>query len=336
VVVGSQKRWHFVWTIRNKGNAIAPPSKLHVTCQTEDGNNCLSGISGTYSIPQLWPKPNDVSGAHKVWNDPPVALPPGAKIRLKATIDTGSNPEIATNNTAIREFVADATPFISPQELRRAAALESQASEAAGTIDDPIVNTLSDGTQTLLLDDGTQTLMLDDGTRTLPLQDGPGETPTLPEPETPPVFGAKTRARATVPTLPPMPATPTMKAPAAMSKPFRAKVDTTPVAPTVKKQVVLARPVISYPKANTTFTAPVDFTVKARVAAGKAPTYGVRAAARNQVVAKNHTGRFSKLAAGQYCVYVRYDPNGPESACVPFSVRLAVERSIKGPGVLNR
>ena len=152
-MIDGQKRWYFVWTVRNKGNAIAPPSKLHVTCQTEDGSNCVGGIAGTYSIPQLWPKrgPNDPTGAHKVWNDPPVALPPGAKLGFRATIDTGSNPDIPMNNTVVREFVADATPFISPQELRRAAALESQASEAAGTIDDPIVNTLSDGTQTLLL-----------------------------------------------------------------------------------------------------------------------------------------------------------------------------------------
>ena len=89
---------------------------------------------------------------------------------------------------------------------------------------------------------------------------------------------------------------------------------------------MLAKPVISYPKANTLFTAPVDFTVTAKVTAGKAVTYGVRAAARNQVVAKNHTGRFRKLAAGEYCVYVRYDPNGPSSQCVPFTVRLAVKR----------
>jgi hypothetical protein len=132
IMVNSQKRWNFVWTIRNKGADIALPSKLHISCQTQDGGECVvSGISGIYDIPQLWPTPNDPSdpsGAHNVWNDPAVAVPPGARYYLKATIDTGSNPDIATNNTMIREFVADASQFIPPEDIRRTARQHTQKS----------------------------------------------------------------------------------------------------------------------------------------------------------------------------------------------------------------
>ena len=117
-IIDGQKRWYFVWTVRNQGKAVAPPSKLHVICQTETGGNCVSGIAGTYNIPQLWPGRDDPSGVYKAWNHVPVVLPPGAKLRFKATIDTGSSPDNPANNTVVREFVADATPMFPPDAAR--------------------------------------------------------------------------------------------------------------------------------------------------------------------------------------------------------------------------
>jgi hypothetical protein len=65
VFVGSEKRWHFTWTIRNKGSAIATASKLRITCQSVTGEPCVSGIARTYDIHQqtrsIASRPNSIS-----------------------------------------------------------------------------------------------------------------------------------------------------------------------------------------------------------------------------------------------------------------------------------
>jgi hypothetical protein len=99
--------------------------------------------------------------------------------------------------------------------------------------------------------------------------------------------------------------------------------------PGVGKQAALARPLITLPAANARFTTPVSFTARARLAPGKQVTYGIRPQGRDRAVAKSRSGRFSNLAlaSGGYCVYVTYEPSGPASQCVPFTVRLAVPRA---------
>ncbi len=324
VFVGSEKRWHFTWTIRNKGSAIASPSKLRIICQSVSGEPCVSGIAGIYNIPQLWPKPNDASGATRVWNQPAVMVPANAKYRLKAELDIGDNLDITlSNNKMFTEFVADASQQISPDVAEQA--LSKQGTTQALVEQKPTVF-------------GSRTSALTAAPKPL---SGPAPSGLAPQPGTSPALTRQPLTSA--PTMKPLsgPAPTLMKPPAMAKAPaaaalkpqLRHPVDTasqlppvTDEQPGMKRQVVLARPVITYPQPNTKFTAPASFSVRAKLVSGKEVRYGLRPPGLRDV-APGSKSRFSNLKAGNYCVYVTYHPGGPESQCVPFSVRLPIKRA---------
>lgn len=97
--------------------------------------------------------------------------------------------------------------------------------------------------------------------------------------------------------------------------------------PQLPRQVTrIPQPVITYPTPNMTFTAPANFTAKARLVGGMKATYFTRKMGVRAEI-KSNDGRFANLAPGRYCVYVRYNSSGLSSHCVPFSVNLAVKRA---------
>ncbi|MGB5440536.1 MAG: hypothetical protein WBN57_12390 [Gammaproteobacteria bacterium] len=118
--------------------------------------------------------------------------------------------------------------------------------------------------------------------------------------------------------------------------------------PEIEVKTVVAKPVIIYPTPNAIIykrgdpvkspggrtTRTVDLAVKANVIPGRRVNYHIAMPGRPSGIAPfpNRDGRFENLRVGEYCVYVRYEPDGPESKCVPFSVRLAVEPSRKRTG----
>lgn len=575
-IVEGQKRWHFVWTVRNIGEAIAPASQLRISCTNENGSPCaLPGISGTYGIPQLWPKPDEVSGAHQIWNETAVAVPPGSRLNLKAEIlaDAADDP---SNNVMLSQFRADDTPLIPPDQLPHTVAENDQVIPPQG-IDlsyragqgvadqSPAITPMqsvpkppdaqrvakqSQGvniipTQTIPPDaniiptqtvpippevqraikqgrDVVQTPNIIPTEQGTPITDGgqvidsapPSvETNQLPadigklrggyeaftvispqknkryalvpslqvyspqrhdilysvqgcdrpgvncsyyinpanndidwtipaaqlqctsgdtncsltrpfdmalqanraymlavkprpieitatlvpfeigslaqvtKPElrqqsaatqasgmatTPPVFGAKSRQLATAPqampqvkpqlaqkpatapALPQQPVSPMSKplsgpAPAMQPPPMqRMPAPAVPMAqprqpvsdpanekapvtdtykPEIEQRAMLAKPVITYPAPNASFTSPARFTAKARFISGRKVFFGVRRDGQRRDVARSNNGSFSNLGPGNYCVYVTYDPGGPISDCVPFAVRLAVKRA---------
>ena len=104
------------------------------------------------------------------------------------------------------------------------------------------------------------------------------------------------------------------------------KAPVTAEQPGMKRQVGLARPEITYPTPNATFTAPAKVTAKASLVSGKKHIYGLRQQGQTRDIARNGNGQFANLNAGNYCVYVAYDPAGPASDCIPFTVRIAMKR----------
>jgi hypothetical protein len=117
--VSNQLRWHFVWTVRNQGNEIAPATQLKATCEQPPFGQCVGGISATYNIPQLWPNPNEISGAHKVWNNTPLVVPPGLNYMLRAEADWGNKvaEQNEQNNKYSKMYQTQSEPSVDPQAM---------------------------------------------------------------------------------------------------------------------------------------------------------------------------------------------------------------------------
>jgi hypothetical protein len=101
------KRYYFVWTVRNMGDEIAAASKLRVTFEmlSEDPID-TTGLNYWADIKQLWPKPNQISGAQKAWNQPPFAPPPSSVFFLfRAEIDPAN--EVTEKNEANNVLIID-------------------------------------------------------------------------------------------------------------------------------------------------------------------------------------------------------------------------------------
>lgn len=348
VLEGGLKRWHFTWTIRNKGGGIATASKLRISCHSVTDEPCVSGITGIYNIPQLWPKPNDPSGAVRVWNQPAVVVPYNAKYRFRAALDIGDNmdPNVS-NNTMLTEFDAKATSTaITPKELTTRLAKPQANSDhelpvfgsktaALGTVPKPISGPAPGG-----LSPDTKGISINN--KPAPIKAKPGIGRLAQQPIVAPAKTGQALKKAPVmkplsgpaPTLQPPPMTkapPTAKPVVPMT---RQRIDTAsqkaPIIteqPGIKRQVMLAQPLITYPKKNTIFTTPASFNVNAKLVSGKKLKYALRKPGQFDDYLKNNTGHFSNINPGKYCIYVAYEPGGPASECVPFSVRLAMKKA---------
>ncbi len=70
------KGLYFTWTVQNIGDGISNPTQLQVTCTASPtGLPCPPELNHTWEIGQLWPHPNDPSGAQVVWNSPAIPFP---------------------------------------------------------------------------------------------------------------------------------------------------------------------------------------------------------------------------------------------------------------------
>jgi len=109
--LSDQKRYYFVWKVKNIGDKIARATKLKIECQALGGEDCPSSLNRSYDIKQLWPRPDNVSGAMKVWNEDPFNPFSRAKFRFKATIDPDNRfvEQKETNNTLMTAFDSGAT-----------------------------------------------------------------------------------------------------------------------------------------------------------------------------------------------------------------------------------
>ncbi|MCU0579315.1 MAG: hypothetical protein MUF69_07190 [Desulfobacterota bacterium] len=77
---------YVVFTIRNKGKKIAPPTRVEVFCHSYMANDPCPQFPQT-NIPQLWPKPNDLSGAYKIWNSPAAFIREDSLLGFRVTVD---------------------------------------------------------------------------------------------------------------------------------------------------------------------------------------------------------------------------------------------------------
>lgn len=143
-LVGGAEHWYFVWTIQNLGAAIAPPSHLRVSCETETKQPCdLPGLSSVYSVPQLWPAPETVAGAHTIWNSPAIAIPKGTTLNIRAEIQAASTDNVR-NNVLVRRFRPDASRVsISRKDLGRERATPSNTEQAVILPGAPLMQSLS-------------------------------------------------------------------------------------------------------------------------------------------------------------------------------------------------
>lgn len=77
---------YVVFTIRNKGKRIAPPTRVDIYCHSYMANDPCPQFPQT-DIPQLWPKPNDLSGAYKIWNSPAAFIREDSLLGFRVTVD---------------------------------------------------------------------------------------------------------------------------------------------------------------------------------------------------------------------------------------------------------
>ncbi len=105
----SEMRYYFVWTVRNMGDKIATVSKFKVTSQVLSGSATGAGhLAYTADIKQLWPNPNQISGAQKIWNTEPFAAPESpVTFRFRATADHLG--DVKEKNEANNVLVKDVT-----------------------------------------------------------------------------------------------------------------------------------------------------------------------------------------------------------------------------------
>ncbi len=108
-------RFYFVWIVRNMGNAIAHSSKFKVTYTVLSGSPTgTENLAYEQGIPQLWPNPETVSGAHVVWNSPPFVTPESpVTFRFRAEIDFNDEAEETkeNNNVLIKEITVPPGQF---------------------------------------------------------------------------------------------------------------------------------------------------------------------------------------------------------------------------------
>lgn len=130
--ISDKKRYHFVWTVKNVGDKIARASQLRIECQAFGDEDCPSSLNRSYDIKQLWPKPENISGAMKIWNVEPFLPTTQAKFRFKATIDPDNRlvEQDETNNQRVNEFAAtpmdDLKVSIPTEKLKEIVAVSGQ------------------------------------------------------------------------------------------------------------------------------------------------------------------------------------------------------------------
>jgi hypothetical protein len=77
---------YVVFTIRNKGTRISPPTRVEIFCHSYIATEVCPQFPKT-DIPQLWPKPNELSGAVKIWNSPAAFIRDDSLMGFKITVD---------------------------------------------------------------------------------------------------------------------------------------------------------------------------------------------------------------------------------------------------------
>jgi len=145
----AKKQYYFVWTVKNMGDQIAVTSKINVGCWVIGGSAGCNAY--TKDVKQLWPQPDQVSGAQKFWNDPPFPEPEGpVTLRLRAEVDPDKiiSETDETNNTRMKDVSFPLKLAVAPQDAKRLIKDELKIKPGAQVMKDlgfPFIQSLKPG-----------------------------------------------------------------------------------------------------------------------------------------------------------------------------------------------